>query len=1094
MNQAKKITALLVCIVLFVGAAILITAFSDQNAAHTEDNPIQLSEILASNRTCPAPNGEFLDFIEVCNTSASALDISGYMLSDSPDSIGYTFPEGTIIQAHGYLVCWCDKTSDSDHYAKFGISKKGEDTIYLYNSANVLVDTCAVPAVNDNVSLIRMEDGSWELADHGTPGYPNTDEGFAQWLRSWNVEEQTVSISEVASGGSYAIVDGEGKRSDWVELYNYGSKAVTLDGAFLSNDAEDRTKWMLPTMTLEAGARVVIRCTGSTAVQGEANFGLSRDGCTVILTGAMGNTIAEVTVPQLGKDCSWALQEDGTYEQTILCTPGYENSQAGYDSWISQLNYTTPDIRITEVMSANRSTIQNQAGELCDWIELYNAGSSEASLTGLYLSNDVEDRMKWALPDVTLAAGERMVIPCSGSTAPAGEAEFSIPRDGCTVVLSGSVGNIIQQVEVPRLNEDRTWALGDDGIFAESDLPSPGYPNTEDGYLAFRASQRVEGPLIISEVMASNNVYLRQADGNCYDWVELKNISDQPVELNRYALSNDPGELDKYTLPDVTLEPGEMIVIICSGYPDMTTSKYPHAPFTLSREESWVYLSLLDGTGCEDHIRVYDVPYQHSVGRTDGENGTYYFTTPTPGTDNGTGVAFVSDAPEVLTADGIYNDVSAVTVELNGNGNIYYTTDGSIPTERSKQYTGPISLSATTVLRIINLEDGKLPSDVVTASYIINENHTLPVISLAVKDEEMFGSGGIYKNYTSGEEILCNVALYEGDQGFNIDCGIEMFGHMGLTNPKKSFKITFRGAYGSKYLDYPVWGEDGVSRYKSLLIRAGQDYPKSIFRDELFTSLAKDGSENLLTQNNKYCILYINGEYFGIYCLKEAFSETYYAENKNVSVESTELVRAPFSTGTELYDLYKFCRNNSLKDQENYDYVASQIDIDSIIDWMIFESYCGNGDIQQNLRYFRSTETGNKWQFAYYDLDWGFYFYNGFIHTLDPNKTWQHMGFTRALAKNPDFREKLLERCSYFYYGVLSDENVLERIDYYYELLKDEVPRERERWTGTYEGWEYEVNKLRSYLTDRDHWGTLIDHLYRYVNLTKDEEHTYFGR
>lgn len=1095
MNQAKKIIALLVCIVLFVAAAFLSVFFSGTDAtAESGESPIVLSEILASNRTYPAPNGQFLDFVEVQNVGDSPMDISGYMLSDNAESIGYTFPNGTILQAHSYIVCWCDKNSDSDRYAKFGISKKGEDTIYLYNAANVIVDSCPVPAANDNVPLIRLEDGSWTWTDHATPGYPNTDEGFEKWLQSWDVEDQNVVISEIVSGGSYAIVDGVGSRSDWVELYNAGSKAVTLDGAFLSNDSQDRTKWMIPTTTLEPGQRIVIRCTGSTAAEGEANFGLSRDGCDVILTGPLGNTMSMVTVPQLGKDCAWALGEDGSYAETMMCTPGYENSQAGYDAWIQELDVTAPNIRITEIMSANRSTIQNAAGELCDWVELCNTGSGNASLSGLYLSNDAADRMKWALPDVTLSAGERLVICCSGSTAADGEADFSIPRDGCSVLLSGSVGNVIDQVDVPRLNADRTWALGDDGIFTESALPSPGYANTEDGYLAFRASRKIESDLIISEVMASNNTYLRQADSECYDWVELKNVSDSPIDLSKYALSNDPGELDKYPLPAVTLEPGEMTVIICSGHPDMTTDTYPHAPFTLSAEESWVYLSLLGKTGCEDYIRVYDVPYQHSVGRTDGENGTYYFTTPTPGTANGTGVAFISDNPKVLTADGVYNDVSGVTVTLNGSGSLYYTTDGSIPTARSTPYTGPIQLTSTTVLRIINLESGKLPSDVVTASYIINENHTLPVISLAMDDDDIFGPSGIYTQYRSEREALCNVTLYEGDGGFTVDCGIEMFGHMGLTYPKKSFKITFRSAYGSKYLDYPVWGEDGPSRYKSLLIRAGQDYPKSIFRDELFTSLAAEGSENLLTQRNKFCILYINGEYFGIYCLKEAFSETYYAENKNVSVESTEVVRAPFDTGTELFDLYKFCRNNSLKNQENYDYVASKIDIDSIIDWMIFEAYCTNGDIQQNLRYFRSTETGNKWQFAYYDLDWAFYYYNGFIHTLDPNKTWQHMGFTRALAKNPDFRQQLLERCSYFYNGVLSNDHVLERIDYYHDLLEAEVPRERQRWTGSYDAWEYEVEKLRDFITDRDHWGSLISHLKRYVNLTDAEEAQYFGR
>ena len=97
------------------------------------------------------------------------------------------------------------------------------------------------------------------------------------------------------------------------------------------------------------------------------------------------------------------------------------------------------------------------------------------------------------------------------------EAGFALPGSGCTVILSGAAGNILCQVECPDLEPDRTWALQSDGTYIESDLPSPGYENTEDGCLAYRASQTVTSPLIISEVMPSNCSYLMQADGEYYD-------------------------------------------------------------------------------------------------------------------------------------------------------------------------------------------------------------------------------------------------------------------------------------------------------------------------------------------------------------------------------------------------------------------------------------------------------------------------------------------------------------------------------------------------------------------------------------------------
>ena len=157
---------MLACIVLFAGAVFFALTFNGQgDGSNLSSQPVILSEILAGNRTYIAPNGQHLDFVEIRNTTDSPVDISGYMISDRPDFIGYTFPKGTVIQAHSYLVCWCDKESDSDRYGKFGISRKGDDTILLYNHANVLVDQCQVPVVEENVPLIRNEDGSYRLAD-----------------------------------------------------------------------------------------------------------------------------------------------------------------------------------------------------------------------------------------------------------------------------------------------------------------------------------------------------------------------------------------------------------------------------------------------------------------------------------------------------------------------------------------------------------------------------------------------------------------------------------------------------------------------------------------------------------------------------------------------------------------------------------------------------------------------------------------------------------------------------------------------------------------------------------------------------------------
>lgn len=942
MQKLKKIAAFSLCLMLFLGAVLFFDSFSQDATVEFEADTghVVISEIMASNRTYPAPNGAYLDFIEVHNLSATPTDISGFMLSDSPDSIGYTFPKDTVLPPYGYTVCWCDREAESDRYAAFGISKSGGETLYLYNAANVLVDEKTVPRMDVNSTLIRNTDGTWAISRTATPGYPNTEEGYTHWLASMGA-------------------------------------------------------------------------------------------------------------------------------------------------------YQTMDLVVSEVMAANRSTLLSPEGTFDDWLELTNTGDTPISLSGIYLSDDPYDPLQWQLPAQMLQPGESYVIFCGGERPE--DAPFRLGKSGCSLILTGPLGNTLQQLDVPKLGDDCSWAMTADGTYLLTDEPTPGFPNTGEGRSAYLYTQQPMGPLVISEVMPSNAAYLQQPDLEYYDWVELVNVSENPIDLSDFSLSDDGDTPEKFPLPEQLLQPGERVIVICSGNAALQTQDI-NAPFTLSREESWLYVYHNVSGSYSDFLRIHDVPYQGSMGRCDQVSGACYFDVPTPGSPNGSGVSHICSSPVLETADGVFNNVDQVVVTLSGEGEIRYTLDGSVPNEASPLYSQPIALTSTTVLRAASFAPGMGRSNVVTGAYIINENHTLPVLSVAAEPNALFGAGGIYINYTSEEEVPCNLKLFENGEGFDIDCSIKMFGHTGLMLPKKSFKINFRNRYGG-LLEYPVYGEDGPYYYESILIRAGQDYNKTVFRDELFASLAREMSDDLLCQRDKFCILYINGEYFGIYCLKEAFSETYYAENKQVSADSVTIVQAPVAATDELYQLMQFCLNNDMTDPDNYAYACSQIDIDSLIDWMIMEGYSTNGDVQQNLRYFRSTETGNKWQMALYDLDWAFVEHRQFQHVLDAeSQPWQHQMITASLARNPEFRLKLIKRTSELLASTLSDDYVLSRIDQYAQLLEPEMRRERERWYGTYDSWLYRLQEMRDFITVGGQTQNMINALRYYLHMTNEEVNLYFGR
>ena len=217
------------------------------------------------------------------------------------------------------------------------------------------------------------------------------------------------------------------------------------------------------------------------------------------------------------------------------------------------------------------------------------------------------------------------------------------------------------------------------------------------------------------------------------------------------------------------------------------------------------------------------------------------------------------------------------------------------------------------------------------------------------------------------------------------------------------------------------------------------------------------------------------------------------ANHYGVSQDSVEIVQAPVDIDSEIFALIVDSWESKMSDPENWARISPQVNLDSLIDWMILQAYSTNTDTQQNLRYFRSTEMGNKWMFAYYDIDWGWHYNAQFSHVLSPNFKWQHMGLTKNFIRNPEFRKMFLERFSELLETTLSDEHVLARIDYYAQLLDPEVPRERERWSGSYAAWQERVEELRKFLRD-GHIDKMISALDRFIGLTWEEKQTYFGR
>lgn len=757
--------------------------------------------------------------------------------------------------------------------------------------------------------------------------------------------------------------------------------------------------------------------------------------------------------------------------------------------------YISPDadkIKISELMVKNDATLLDSDGEFSDWFELVNTSDSPVSLAGWRVS-DGEDKSGWSFPDVTIDAGGYLLVFASSkeSTGTELHASFSLSEDE-TLYLYAPENYLADSAPNVSTMADHSSVRRADGSFEDCIWPTPGYSNDAEGYELFCAAHTATSPLVINEVMVYNDSYNRQPDGEYYDWVELKNVSEEPIMLAEYYLSDDKDNPMLWRLPERYLDPGALLVVHCSGNSDLSTSDTVHSNFSLNSTSERLYLTSAAQQRVTDYVWLHDIFKDWTVGRMDGQSGFFYLSSPSPWSGNrGNAYRYISDQPVSLGEDGIYNDVTSVSVELEGSGRIFYTTDGSRPDESSAEYTEPITLDKTTVIRAINVQDGAAPSRAITLSYIINENHTLPVLSLSTDSPSTFS--GIYYGKRKYYEIPANISYFEDGSSFNIDCGLKMKGWTSLENPKKSMGISFRGCYGDDMLDYDIFGSD-VTEFSSLSIRAGQDYPLAIIRNELFQELCLEMGDNVPTQNSKYCILYLNGSYYGIYCLKEDFSKQYYASHNGVKKDDVTMLKSPVALNSEVYqEVFQFCRDNDMSLDENYDHICSVLDIDNVVDWFLIEGYTANSDVNGNMRYFKLND-GGKWQIAFYDLDWTFnYASNCFTNITDSNREVQVSQLINRLLTNARFREQLLSRYSELVGTTLSNEHVLAKIDELQALLEPEVPRERDQWGSDVDGWHYRLDELRSFITDNDYANYSANKLCSMLGASAEQKMQYFG-
>ncbi len=900
-----------------------------------------------------------------------------------------------------------------------------------------------------------------------------------------NVKQLVINEIMTSNKGSYT--DSEGNIYDWIELYNGSDEDINLANYTLSDEESGKSKWIFPNVTIKSKEYLIVYLAGVNSEGMYANFALKKEGGELItLKKPNGKVIDSIRTESLEKNTTMARNSEGIWFKTAEITPGFDNNKEGRNKYLESLKTTEDVLIINEFLPNNKGNF-NINGEFLSYIEIKNTGNKSINLHDYFLSNDFLEPFSWQLPDVILKSNEVYLFYAT-ELDNINHTDFKLNKSSGTLILSKK-NKIVEQVDYTNVTGGYAY-IKTNGTFYEGINISPGYDN--DDITKFNQEYRSNpSDLIINEVMSSNNTYLPQNGGNYYDFIELYNNSDKTIKLSNYTITTDVDNINLYQLEDKELKPGEYYILMASGNINNSNSSYKHANFKISPTES---LYLYKNGEIIDSIFISNIPKGYSYGRND--DGFYYFKSPTPGKKNSLGVDAIAYTPTFNTKPGIYNDVENLTIEINGSGTIYYTLDGSEPTTNSKVYNSPLVLSKTTVVRAINYETGKKSSETVTASYIINENHTLPVLSLGLNPSDftrILNAGG------SSLTLPVHAELFESTGSFTIDCGLKLFGGSTRYINKKSFALKFSSKYGDSSLEYKVFDNREATNYKSLVIRSGsQDNNLSMIRDELATSIMDDyGTVDV--QAYKPVILYVNGNYWGIYYLREKVDEDFIQNHYNVEGSYSNIIRIDGEVKYGSRDFYtkliNFVKSNDISNTVNYNKVKEMLDIENYIDYWIGELYTTNNDIV-NQRYFNNILLDDgKIKMIFYDFDYAFYNqrFNYLNWMIDPNGMSEyHYDNTLLinLLKNKEFKQLFLERLSYNMNNVWTDSNVLNRFNELKNLIEPEMPRNQERWGYTMSTWYNELDKLENYIKERRSY--MLNSVKWYFNLSSKEMEKYF--
>ena len=514
-------------------------------------------------------------------------------------------------------------------------------------------------------------------------------------------------------------------------------------------------------------------------------------------------------------------------------------------------------------------------------------------------------------------------------------------------------------------------------------------------------------PFVVNEIQSANIDMCIDPSFNFGGWIELYNNGSSLIPLRNLYISDDINHLKKCKLifESYLMRP-KSFRIVWFGPNNETPS---NVNFKLNPEGGIIYISNRDGEIILSHIYPPAISRTSYARKVNGGDEWGYTSNPTPGMSN-TISNFATErlaAPVVDTDTRLFTQPFDFKVEIPAGTTLKYTTDGVAP----GIYGGVVStdgkfhVDKTAVYRFCLVQEGKLPSPVVTRSFIYDTYHiNLPIISVVTNRDYLYNDRigvfvrGINGKAGNGQSSPCNWNMdwnrpvnieyltADGKMVVNQEADLAVSGGWSRANTPHSFKIKAKKKYeGKNYLPYPVFKAKPHLKNKTWQVRNGGNDSKNRMKDAVLQEIVLSSGIDVDGQSCQPVLHFINGEFKGMLNIREPNNKDYaYA---NFGWDDTEIDMFQISPdsnycqmcGTDEAFLKWYELSAEAKNSSTYNEICQMIDIDEYINYMAVEMFIGCGDYaKNNIKGFRPRTSDGKFRIVMYDLDSGFGLSNPF--------------------------------------------------------------------------------------------------------------------